>query len=279
MATEIVDSTCPPERGPVAVFEPTLHTGGIIQRGSDNAAARSAVPSLTIEGLESTRPTAQVGDSYLAVQDASRTREIAEAQPATQATREAVHSNLLQTAQNLVADLNRSNHLGEQLPRAVAESTLRVLSLGFWRGTGITQHGNWQQEREARRVIVTPSVDSHGVVQLTPQQWANCFRDVQEHRDSLNRKWANCSEQAASLAHVIHSMINDPNDRRMAGLQVRQAYGQGHSWVEVQYPNGPRIVYDPWARMTGRVEDMPARYRQNVHYTRSFGRTTAAAAR
>jgi hypothetical protein len=250
-------------------------------RYGDDKTTRSILPQLEITGLDApvmvarareTLAPARVGEQPAPAFKADKAdSKPAAAEPSTEKAREAVHGSIVRAAETLVSDLNCSNKLGEQIPRALAESTLRVLSVGVWDGTGITQHKNWQKDIAARSAIVNPSIDAGGTVQIGPKEWEKCFDEVQGHRDQLNRKWANCSEQAASLAHIIYCGINNPGDKSMAGLKVRQAYGPGHSWTEVQTPNGDVTVYDPWKRLTGKREDMPASYRDNVHYTKWFG--------
>lgn len=251
-----------------------LANGPLAIRYADNPAARAAIPGLHLVddlGLAFADDPAPAAPRERArPAEAARVAQVP-TEPATQDARDSAHRLLVRNAERLVSDINRSNNLIEQAPRAVAESTLRALTLFTWRGTGITQHSNWQRDIEARRIVINPPIARDGTVQLTPEHWGNCFREVQNHRDNLNRKWANCAEQAASLAHVIHQMINNPNDRSMAGLEVRQAFANGHSWCEVRYPNGQRMVYDPWSRLTGRIEDMPASYRRSASYTDWYG--------
>ncbi len=150
-------------------------------------------------------------------------------------------------------DINRSNEL-MQVPRAMAAFTLRAFSLGLFDGTGICQHKNWQKDIPARSNVLCPSVEN-GVIQLGPKNWKECFTEVQEHKDQLNRKWGNCSEQAASMCHVLAEMIK--GDPALAQLKVRQAYSsKGHSWAEVQCPDGTVRICDPWGKQSGKREDL-----------------------
>jgi len=188
-----------------------------------------------------------------------------------------VHPVLEKNTLAFQGDINRSNE-AMQVPRALAESTLRVLSLGLWDGTGISQHKNWQKDVPARsKVSVAMPIDEKGVIQVNRDDWKACFDDVQARKDQLNRKWGNCGEQAASICHVFSELIK--GDPALAGLQVRQAYsphGSGHSWCEVKYPNGETMVYDPWAQQCGRVKDLKSMREYytdpNAKYSPWFGR-------
>lgn len=240
--------------------EPTLSSvhGNLDRlRYPDNATAKAVLPAIDIYGMAG--PGAE---AFLC-------RANGEA-PTDEKARKEVHDIITSNAERLVGDLNSSNKM-EQAPRAVAESTLRVLSIGLWGGTGISQHKNWQ-EREPRKAVISPGQDKDGKVAVGPDQWAACFKDVQEYKDSLDRKWANCAEQAASAAHMVYAMVINNKDLPAAsGMQVRQCYQGNHSWIEVKDADGIK-VYDPWSKLTGKLEDMPARYRDGVKHSQWYGK-------
>ncbi|PWU01434.1 MAG: hypothetical protein C5B53_02925 [Candidatus Melainabacteria bacterium] len=222
-------------------------------RYPDCSPTKSALPALLLFG--------RAGDQFLCREDGKKGD--AEPEPATEKARKEVHDLICSNGSRLVSDINSSNK-AIQVPRALAESTLRVFSLGMWGGTGITKHASEWQDLECRKAVISPGKDKNGMMDVGPEKWAACFKDVQERLDH-NRKWGNCAEQAASMAHMIHKMmINNPDLPSAAGLQVRQAYHDDHSWVEVKYPNGQVMVYDPWDGKTGRLEDMPASYRESA---------------
>lgn len=193
-------------------------------------------------------------------------------QPSTQAATDQVHMSIVHLGNVFGDTINRSNTVGH-VPRLLAESTLRTLTAFQWGGTGITQHGQWQTSVPARRAVISPAQDRDGVIQLGPTEWAACHADVMSRTDQLNRRWANCSEQAASFAHIIHQQIL--TNPAMAGLQVCQAYGNGHSWVEVRYPNGGHVIYDTWGGRAQNWNEAPASYRAaGIRYTPWVGRSS-----
>lgn len=237
----------------------------------DNPAARAAIPPLFIDGLE----PIPVGD-LVAAQMGPPVRDVPRPAPAPVPRLDvgATHDRFVGIGNHLVHQTRKSNTVRHLFTQGLPEAALRTASLFQWDGTGITQHQRWQAEPVRSNVINAPIVD--GVRQVGPEQWAALHNDVWTRRDQLGRRYANCAELAGTMAHSIFQQINDPNNPSMAGVEVRQAYGSqgnGHSWVEVRYPNGgPTMVYDPWQQRTGRIEDMDPSYRQNVTYSPWYGR-------
>jgi hypothetical protein len=222
-------------------------------RYPDSPAAKASLPGLFLFGRAESK-----AEQLLCRADAVKE----EAEPSTEKARNEVHDVICANLSRLNSDLNSSNE-AMQVPRALAEGTLRVLSIGTWGGTGISKHVKWQDEVDARKAVIAPGKNKNGTIDVGPEKWEACFDDVQKRLDH-NRKWANCAERSASACHVIEKMIiNHPDTKAFAGLQVCQCYTEGgHSFSLVKYPNGKEIVYDLWKRQTGALEDFPADYRE-----------------